>query len=53
MRGILGSRSGAARKRSAGTGGEIRGRWLMSRWAVNPIPENRNGLEYNIAVTLI
>ena len=40
------------RKRSDGTDGGYRWEGYMSRWTVNPIPEDRGGLGCKILVTI-
>ena len=50
--GRLGSRLGEARKRTAGMGGGGQRKWLISRWAVDPIPEEKGVVGCNRAVKL-
>ena len=52
-RGILGSRLRVASKRRAGAGGRGRREWEMYSQIVDPIPEERCRIGYNIAVNLI
>ena len=50
--GKLGSRLRSARKRTAWMGGGCRRKWSISRWKVDPIPEEKGVLGCNRAVNL-